>query len=248
MDALHNRTARSPIWTYESLSAWLSINATWLELLGAVVGMGLLLDAVEPRLSASLANFVDAWSAAIGARLVTISLILGLVAALLIKRKLPTQSIGLEPREAGRQIVAGMLLLPAVTGVWLLGVLAVGVLGEVGWLPRLPFGAGVPAYDGRRVLLLVANFVVAAAVEETVIRGLILTRVYRLTKSWVAAVAVSALLFALGHDSGPSCRILHLSMGIGFSLVFVWTRSLIAVTVAHLLFNICVTWVLPRFL
>lgn len=74
--------------------------------------------------------------------------------------------------------------------------------------------------------------------EELLFRGMILPYLRRLSGSWVIAVMVSTLIFALAHFPQGAIAVIQIEfLALAFALVYLWTRSLVAVVMAHFLFN-----------
>jgi len=74
--------------------------------------------------------------------------------------------------------------------------------------------------------------------EELLFRGLLLPYMRRLTNSWTIAIMVSTLIFALAHLPYGVIAVIQIEfLALAFALVYVWTRSLIAVAMAHFMFD-----------
>jgi membrane protease YdiL (CAAX protease family) len=96
-------------------------------------------------------------------------------------------------------------------------------------LPSLTAGRGV--FD---VLLGVVLVTVVAFSEETIFRGYLMLRFTQVTASPVVAVAVSTLVFVMGHGYEGSLGLASVTvMGLVFALVYLWRRSLVAPVVMH---------------
>ncbi len=100
----------------------------------------------------------------------------------------------------------------------------------------------VPAPDlfdirGRwEVALAVMMVAVVAVSEETIFRGYLMARLQVATKSMTVAVLLSAFIFALGHGYEGSLGVATVGvMGLIFSLLYLWTKSLVTPTVLHFL-------------
>jgi membrane protease YdiL (CAAX protease family) len=101
---------------------------------------------------------------------------------------------------------------------------------------RLPFAKKMPVERlGTTLTLLVA----VAIHEEVIFRGLLLPYLRRVSRSWVWAVLISSAIFAGLHvpQQGLLAGIQILAISAALAVCFVLSRSLLAVTLAHLLFN-----------
>lgn len=90
---------------------------------------------------------------------------------------------------------------------------------------------------GLGTMLLVA--VLVGWYEEILFRGFLMTRLRRLSGSWVVGVVVSATVFTLPHllDQTPIMMGVVGSLALIFSLTTIWRRSIIPAIVGHTLFN-----------
>lgn len=102
---------------------------------------------------------------------------------------------------------------------------------------RIDFVSAMPSEDIR---LLIVLMTAVAAQEEIIFRGLLLPYVRRLCGSWTVAVGLTSLIFAVLHVPGQGVLSALPIFGIGCMLgaVFVWSRSLPAVILAHFVFNV----------
>ncbi len=74
--------------------------------------------------------------------------------------------------------------------------------------------------------------------EELLVRGLMTSRMMGRLPLW-AVIAVPALIFGFGHAAGGMIQVIGTIMtGLVFSLVFIWTNSLRASVLAHMLNNL----------
>lgn len=165
-----------------------------------------------------------------------------LMAYLLFRRKLRPAAFGLRLRAPGRQALWG---LGALVGLYAaLAASTVVVLALFMVLPsaseeiekRIEFISALPIDNLRvQVLLLVA----VAIGEETVFRGLLLPYLKRMFGSWWVAGFLSSLLFALLHIPGQGvlAGVQVFAIAAALTTFFILSRSLLAVTVAHFLFD-----------
>ena len=85
------------------------------------------------------------------------------------------------------------------------------------------------------ILALILVVVVAFA-EETIFRGYLILRFKALTGSPLAAAALSAVIFSLGHGYEGSAGAIGVAyLGFVFALVYLWRGSLVAPMVMHFL-------------
>ena len=168
-------------------------------------------------------------------------LVAGLLAYLLMRQRLSPACFGLRLDRPLRQFL-WMLGNLAATYAWVLAT-AVALLTLMFMFPemeedvmqrtevvkRMP----VNSY-GWTILLLIP----VAVHEEILFRGLLLPYLRRVTGSWPLAIAISSGMFAVLHvDQGVMGALQILGVGTVLAVFFVLSRSLIAVIVAHFVFN-----------
>lgn len=87
---------------------------------------------------------------------------------------------------------------------------------------------------------LVATLIAVGIHEELLFRGMLLTLMRRATGSWwIAIVGSSAIFGSLHFHQGWLSMLQITGLGIVLSLIFVASRSLLAVAIAHFFFNFC---------
>jgi uncharacterized protein len=147
------------------------------------------------------------------------------------------RDVGLAPRrafpETARGFLIGAVMLTAVVGFLAL----VGSYRVVGWVP-LPEGTTRGELLFRVVLLL---FCVGVA-EEVAIRGIVFRLLEQGLGTWLA-IAISALLFGLGHRNNPAATLLSsvaiaIEAGMLLAAMYVATRSLWLPIGAHWAWNL----------
>ncbi len=76
--------------------------------------------------------------------------------------------------------------------------------------------------------------------EEVLFRGFLMTRLRRVSGSWVVAVLVTTAIFTALHapDQTPMALVFVAILGLIFSLVTIWRRSLVPAVVGHMLFDL----------
>lgn len=74
--------------------------------------------------------------------------------------------------------------------------------------------------------------------EEVYFRGLLVTHLRRIFRSWTAAVVAAAAFFASLHSTQDSAVVVPLAiMAVIWSIFAIWRRSLVPAMVAHFIFN-----------
>ena len=163
-----------------------------------------------------------------------------LILASLWRRRIScSRAFGLSADRLGLRLGQGILAYA--------GILPPVVVGAV-LFPWWLFGMGVPPsmQDVVNVFLntkspfmlaalVVLAFGVAPLVEEMLFRGILLPAI---TARWnaTAGIVISSILFALLHFHLPSFMPLFL-LAVGFSLLYIYTRSLWVPVIMHALFN-----------
>jgi membrane protease YdiL (CAAX protease family) len=90
-------------------------------------------------------------------------------------------------------------------------------------------------------------FVVAVIQEETLFRGLLLTRLRRVLGRWWPAVLITGVCFATMHlGLGTGYALGALLLSLVWSYVYIRSGSLLATMLAHFLFNCSQLLIFPR--
>jgi len=175
-----------------------------------------------------------------------LSVVMGLVLwGLLRKNAQMPASLGVRNDGVVRSVFWGLVAYVSVFGY----VMGLGILVSLVWpdavrlmeeaqrenverLPTMGFGVAL------------AFSLVVSVSEELLFRGLIVTRLRSLTGSWMLAVAISSIFFAVLHipqGGMPVAVIFGLSVILGFWMV--WQGNLIVPIIAHMLFDLTsLTW------
>lgn len=155
--------------------------------------------------------------------------------------RLPAASFGIRLRGLGTQLGWGLLTLAACYFYLFGSALVIGMLVERSSaarqdvLERVEFMRSLPAQSLWGVVLLL---VPVAVHEELLFRGLLVPYFRRLTGRWWAAVLLPALIFGALHFNQGWLAIAQISgLGMVFGLFFLLSRSVLAVIVAHFLFD-----------
>jgi membrane protease YdiL (CAAX protease family) len=166
----------------------------------------------------------------------------GLMLYLVLRQGLPARVFGLRGDGLGLQSAWS---LAGLAGCYV-GLLATGVVILLFYLAypemkkelaeRIEF---IKALPQDNTLVMLALLVPVAAHEEIVFRGLLMPYLRRLTGTWWSALLVSSLIFGALHIPGQGLvgGLQTTVVGCVLGLVFVVSRSLLAVALAHLLFN-----------
>jgi membrane protease YdiL (CAAX protease family) len=167
--------------------------------------------------------------------IVTILAILGVVLA----RRLPIASVGLAVPHRNRAIVGTLAAVPAC---YMVALPAVGLYLYLAGVDMTEMARErqelfdmVPETSLMSLLLLA---VFTGIHEELLFRGFILTRIWALARSKVAAVAIGGVLFGLLHAyQGPIGVIQTTAVGLVLGTIVTLTRSLWPAIIAHVIFN-----------
>lgn len=151
-------------------------------------------------------------------------------------------SLGIRGSELGKQLLWGLAGLAAAYGYMLVTVLFVlampsGVQEALGGdlQDRMKFVDAMPLND---LALTLALLIPVAVHEELVFRALLVPLLRRGSGSWVIAVVVSAAVFGSLHIAQGMFAIVQITgLGAIFAVIFIRSRSVLAVSVAHFLFN-----------
>ena len=179
------------------------------------------------------AFIVDKWTSAL--------LALACAASLLRWHSLSPASFGLHVERFAAQTAWGIAALVAVYVAFGLSLVAVTIL--IAAVPSLQqdlaargeFLALLPVHDTLGAILLL---IPVAIHEELLFRGLLLPYLRRVGCSWTAAVLVSAAIFASLHVTQGWLAIPQIfCVAVALGTVFVVSRSLSAVMIAHFLFD-----------
>jgi membrane protease YdiL (CAAX protease family) len=136
----------------------------------------------------------------------------------------------------GGGALIGVFLALLATAVFVLALYAIWPGVEQDLTRRFDYIDRMPVHHlGTTLALLVA----VALNEEVVFRGLLLPYLRRVSGSWWWAVLISSLIFAVLHvpQQGVVGGLQILPIGLVLAIFFVLSRSLLAVTLAHLSFD-----------
>jgi membrane protease YdiL (CAAX protease family) len=177
------------------------------------------------------------------------AMICGIALFLCWRRRLPAAAVGLYPERIRWQIGWSIIGLIACY-VWLFA-------SAVVLAPLLP-GLADDLEQRRKVFELlphdsvgrqIALFAAVVIHEELWFRGLLLPYLRKVTGHWWAAVVISACVFGALHIAQGILGVIQVTgLGIVLSLVFIRTRSLLTVMLAHFVFDLAQTWLAERLL
>lgn len=168
--------------------------------------------------------------------------LVGLLAWLLLSRhRLPAESIGLSPRRPAAQALWALGALAAIYAYMLTFMVIMTVVLfffpslQKDLAARTEFLDLMPVED---LWMSLALLIPVAIHEELLFRGLLLPYLRRVTGGWTAAILISSVIFAVLHIAQGWLGVVQVfGLSVIFSLAFIWTRSLAAVTLAHFLFD-----------
>ncbi|MBE0478144.1 CPBP family intramembrane metalloprotease [Candidatus Aerophobetes bacterium] len=152
--------------------------------------------------------------------------------------------IGWDFSQGCSEVALGALLFfPVFFGTSALGAALknLGFSAPAESLPAFLMPNNLPEY-----LLAILLVTIIAVVEETIFRGYLILRFKTITKNLPALVALSTVIFALGHGyQGWTGLVMVMVMGIILALVYIWRKSLVAPMVIHFLQNFIAIVVVP---
>ncbi|WP_348263085.1 CPBP family glutamic-type intramembrane protease [Telmatobacter sp. DSM 110680] len=94
-------------------------------------------------------------------------------------------------------------------------------------------------------LLAFGGYTIWALLQQLLLQGYFLARLLRIVPNPNIAAAVSAFVFALAHLPNPVLTPLTLVWGLTACLVFVRSRNVYPLAIAHAIFGICVAITIP---
>jgi membrane protease YdiL (CAAX protease family) len=171
------------------------------------------------------------------------ALAVGLLLYFIMRHRMRPASFGVRRERILEQVLwgfgalLGVYLALVATAVIVMLVYVVSPQVEDDLTRRFDFVTQMPVDNLAATLILL---VAVAVNEEVVFRGLLLPYLRRVLGSWSWAAVISALIFAGLHVPqqgvlGGGIQIF--TIGIVLSVFFLLSRSLLAVTLAHLLFD-----------
>jgi membrane protease YdiL (CAAX protease family) len=146
----------------------------------------------------------------------------------------PVRRLGWRYKGLDRELLLGFVLY--VPFVFVIGAIA-QLFSAAGLSAPAEPGPSFFKVGGEWELALAVVMVIVVAIsEETIFRGYLILRLQTATGSTAAAVLLSAALFAVGHGYEGSLGVATVGvMGLVFSLIYLWRRSLVAPIVLHFL-------------
>ena len=166
----------------------------------------------------------------------------GLLLYFVLRHRLRPSMFGLRRARIGPQMLWGLAGLGGVYVGWFVGVVIVLAVCLIFPAAEPDLAARKETLEAMPVHNLLTTLVLLVAVaihEETVFRGLLLPYLRRALGSWWPAVLISAVIFAALHipNQGILGGVQVLGIGVVLAIVFILSRSLLAVMLAHLLFD-----------
>lgn len=160
--------------------------------------------------------------------------LVALILYLVWRDRQPLHKIGWSIDRVWTDVLLGIaLFIPLTLGIGFLDAFlrSAGLSGPPEAVPKFLSPSGT-------VQLVLAFFlvIVVAIAEETIFRGYMIARFSTVTRSAIAAVVLSSVIFSLGHGYEGSAGVVTVGvLGLVFALVFVWRKSIVAPVVMHFL-------------
>lgn len=145
-----------------------------------------------------------------------------------------------------REIILGVLLfVPIFFGAAALD----SILAAIGFSsPSTPLPSLEPSRSALEMLTAVVLVTVVALTEETIFRGYLMLRFKIVFGSSLWSVLLSAFIFSLGHGYEGTAGVVTVgALGVVFSLVYIWRKSLIAPITMHFLQDFVSIVLVPLF-
>jgi membrane protease YdiL (CAAX protease family) len=167
-----------------------------------------------------------------------------LVIALYLLRRhgIPAAALGCQPRGFGRELLAALSAIFLIYVAFFLSIVIVAAIVLTSpettddLKQRVEFMQALPLGDVLGTVLLM---IPVAIHEEVLFRGLMIPYFRRVGCNWIVAVVVSTAIFAVLHAAQGSLGIIQVFfIGAALGAAFVITRSLLAVIIAHCVFNV----------
>lgn len=170
--------------------------------------------------------------------------LVGLIGYFLWRNRETIASLGWRARSASLEFGLGAALFVPVFYV-ISGLDA--LLKSIGLAtPPAPRPAELAVHGPGETLLALLLVAVVAVAEETVFRGYLLLRFEGAGLRPAASVILSAVVFSLGHGYEGSAAVVSIGvLGVIFSVVYLWRRSLIAPMTMHFLQDFLAIIVVP---
>jgi len=164
----------------------------------------------------------------------------GLIWLLLRWRRQRAVSVGVSRDRWRSDLLVGIGATPVVYGLIMLSSATIWLI-KPSLLEQMAENADLLT-DLLPKMSIASFFGLAAAVgvyEELIFRGFLITRLRRGTGSWMVAVVMSTAVFTGLHafDQTPVALISVAILGLSFSLMTIWRRSILPAIVTHALFD-----------
>jgi membrane protease YdiL (CAAX protease family) len=173
---------------------------------------------------------------------VDVLLVASIAVYLLLRHRLPSASFGLRSGDLGLQLlwslgalIAGYIYIVGSV-VIILSVIALAPGLEKDLLHRVDFAQRMPVTSLFNSILLL---IPVAIHEELLFRGLLLPYLRRVVGRWWLAILISSAIFGGLHFPQGWLGALQITgLGAVLAICFVLSRSLLAVTLAHFVFDL----------
>jgi len=209
----------------------------------------ILLVAIVSRYLPALLAPIDVDAAAVDPTTLIVSkwsealLVTGLAGYLVLRHRIKWAAFGLHRRDPARQLAwAAMTFMASYAAIAITAVVFFALINpanaESEMAQRLEFfDENLPLSSfGSIVVLLTA----VAVHEELLFRGLLLPYLRRVTGHWWPGVLIVSLIFGSLHFPQGWMAVAQISLlSVVLSVMFIASRSLLAVMAAHFLFDLC---------
>ena len=192
---------------------------------------------VMPSMLLSLAVVRQGGVSFVIAALAAIFRDLGLVSLIvffLSRNAEPVGRIGWSLKGAGREVLLGIALFPAIffgTAYMDQALVRAGLSA-----PSTPLPSFLDARLPSEYLLATVLVAVVAVAEETIFRGYLMLRLTAITRSPAFAALASAVIFSVGHGYEGMARVVTVgTMGLVLAILYLWRGNLVAAVCVHFL-------------
>lgn len=163
------------------------------------------------------------------------------IVAITHKRGLSMPSIGLSFRQIWLNILLGlglfvMIFVAVIVFALLINVFFPRLNEEFEENAQLIMNAVPRASTAGFVLISIA----IGIYEELIFRGFLMPRLRRATGSWIVAVLITTVVFAILHlqDQAPAALLAITALSLAFSAITILRHSIIPAIIAHALFDL----------
>lgn len=190
-------------------------------------------ESATPELEAKGYVLVIKWAEA--------AMVMAMLAYFALRHRIDPRAFGLRLDRPGLQVAWGLLALVGAYGAIIASIAIVqivvlfwpGAMDDV--LRRVEFTRQIGDFSVWQTLVLLVGVSIH---EEVLFRALLIPYLRRVTGRWWAAVTVSSAVFAVLHfPQGWIAVVQIFGLSAVFSVMFIFSRSLPALCLAHFAFN-----------